>query len=380
MEKPVYEFSGAELAAADEKLKLAARIAARDALKIKAGERVLIISNPARDATLISMALYDAAQEAGGRPMLVFQPYKSQMDFAEDALIAAFEASPEVVISVSAGKLGKDRKGIASPYRYDGKSYDHIFHLKQYGEKSCRAFWSPAVTLESFARTVPVDYKLLKERCARTGAVLDEAVSVRVNAPGGTDIVIGLAGRKAKSDDGDFSTAGSGGNLPAGETFISPENGTAEGIIVFDGSISLHDKDILIKSPIKCIVKKGFVREISGGREACELRETVTLAENNAVQFEQEGRIPAGLGEIYAKNASNIGELGIGLNPAARISGNMLEDEKAFSTCHFAIGQNYDDDAPSLIHLDGLVKNPTITAFMPDGSGRIIEQNGILLE
>jgi leucyl aminopeptidase (aminopeptidase T) len=72
--------------------------------------------------------------------------------------------------------------------------------------------------------------------------------------------------------------------------------------------------------------------------------------------------------------------LGIGLNPAARISGNMLEDEKAFSTCHFAIGQNYDDDAPSLIHLDGLVKNPTITAFMPDGSKRVIEQNGVLLE
>ena len=60
------------------------------------------------------------------------------------------------------------------------------------------------------------------------------------------------------------------------------------------------------------------------------------------------------------KNARNIGELGIGLNPAASINGNMLEDEKAFHTCHFAIGQNYDNDAPSLIHLDGVVRNPTI--------------------
>jgi leucyl aminopeptidase (aminopeptidase T) len=326
------------------------------------------------------MALYDAAEEAGGRPVLVFQPYKSQMDFAEDALIAAFLASPEVVISVSAGKLGKDKKGIAEPYQYEGKSYDHIFHLKQYGEKSCRAFWSPAVTIDSFVRTVPIDYALLKKRCALAGAVLDEAVSVRVNAPGGTDILIGLIGRKSKYDDGDFSAMGSGGNLPAGETFISPENGTAEGVIVFDGSISLHDRDILIKSPIRCEVEKGFVREITGGREAYELRETVMLAERNAVQFEKEGRIPAGLGEAYAKNARNIGELGIGLNPEARISGNMLEDEKAFNTCHFAIGQNYDEDAPSLIHLDGLVKNPTITAIMTDGSERVIEQDGVLAE
>jgi leucyl aminopeptidase (aminopeptidase T) len=58
----------------------------------------------------------------------------------------------------------------------------------------------------------------------------------------------------------------------------------------------------------------------------------------------------------------------------------MLEDEKAFNTCHFAIGQNYDEDAPSLIHLDGLVKNPTIIALMPDGSERVIERNGALVE
>ncbi|MDR3356161.1 MAG: peptidase M17 [Spirochaetaceae bacterium] len=380
MEKSVYNFSGAGFAGEDEKLMSAARIAVREALGVKPGERLLLISNPARDAALISMALYDAALEAEGRPVLVFQPYKTQMDFAEDSLITAFDSSPEIVISVSAGKLGKDKKGIAAPYLYRGKSYDHIFHLKQYGEKSCRAFWSPAVTLESFVRTVPVDYGLLKERCARIGAVLDEAVYVRVRAPGGTDIVTGLAGRKAKCDDGDFRAAGSGGNLPAGETFISPENGTASGVIVFDGSISLHEKDILIKTPIRCVVEDGFVSDISGGREAYELSETVTLAERNAVQFEREGRIPAGLGDVYAKNARNIGELGIGLNPAARISGNMLEDEKAFNTCHFAIGQNYDEDAPSLIHLDGLVKNPTIVALMPDGGERVIEENGVLSE
>jgi leucyl aminopeptidase (aminopeptidase T) len=380
MEKLDCNFNNAGLAAIGSELQNAAKIAVREALKVKAGEQVLIISNPRHDAAIISMALYDAAEDAGGRPLLVFQPHKNQIDFAEEGVIAAFGALPEVVISISSGKLGKDKKGIAEPYKYDGKNYDHIFHLRQYGEKNCRAFWSPSVTLESFARTVPVDYETLKRRCAWIGAILDEAAAVRVKAPGGTDIVIGLAGRKAKYDDGDFSAAGSGGNLPAGETFISPENGTSEGIIVFDGSISLNDRDILIKSPIKCVVEKGFVSEISGGREAYELRQTVMLAEQNAGQFEKEGKILAGLGAVYAKNASNIGELGIGVNPAARISGNMLEDEKAFHTCHFAIGQNYDDDAPSLIHLDGLVKNPTIIAIMPDGGERIIEQDGILAE
>jgi len=266
-------------------------------------------------------------------------------------VIAAFDAKPEVVISISSQKLGKDKKGIAGEYSFEGKVYDHIFHLQQYGEKSCRAFWSPSVTVDSFLRTVPIDYPLLKRRAAAVGQILSAAESVRITAPGGTDIRIGLRNRQAMADDGDFSFAGAGGNLPAGESFISPENGTAEGIIAFDGSISLHDSDIIIAEPIVCAVQGGFVVDIRGGREAEALRETIQLAEENAAEFEKTGRILAGMGAVYRKNARNIGELGIGLNPQAKISGNMLEDEKAFETCHFAIGHNYDEDAPSLIHL-----------------------------
>jgi leucyl aminopeptidase (aminopeptidase T) len=298
------------------------------------------------------------------------------MDFADPAVIAAFGANPEVVISLSDEKMGKDPAGIACPYEYNGAKYDHIFHLQQYGKKTCRAFWSPSTTVESFIRTVPIDYAELKRRCAEIKQVLDAAVEVRVTAPGGTEITIGLRGRTAKTDDGDFSRPGSGGNLPAGETFISPENGTARGRICFDGSISTNEGDIVINTPIVCVVEKGFVREISGGEEAACLLRTVETAERNAREFERDGKLPAGSGEVYARNARNIGELGIGLNPEARITGKMLEDEKAFGTCHFAVGMNYDEDAPSLIHLDGLVKSPTITAFFDGGTAQVIMRDG----
>ncbi|MDR2509674.1 MAG: peptidase M17 [Spirochaetaceae bacterium] len=359
-----------------EKLADAARIAIRDVLKLNAGEQLLIITNPKTDAALISSALYDAALDCGGRPSLIFQPEKHQIDFAEKTVIAAFNARPEAVISLSSRKLGKDEQGIASPYQHEGKGYDHIFHLLQYGEKSCRAFWSPSCTLDSFIRTVPINYPLLQRRCASAGAILSEATSVRVTAPGGTDITIGLGGRLAKSDDGDFASPGSGGNLPAGEVFISPENGVSEGVIAFDGSICLLEGEILIKTPIVCAVSGGFITGISGAAEAEELKKTINAACENARAFEAQGKLPAGKGELYAKNAKNIGELGIGLNPAALITGNMLEDEKAFHTCHFAIGENYDNDAPALIHLDGLVRNPTIIAKLPCGTDFVIEKDG----
>jgi len=361
-----------------DKLKEAARIAIEVSLKVREGEQVLIISNPKPDVAAIAQALYDAGIDAKANPVLLFQPVKPQFSFAEPAVISTFEAKPEVVISLSDEKLGKDPKGIASPYRHGDSFYDHIFHLRMYGEKNCRSFWSPATTVESFIRTVPIDYAELQQRCLAVKRIMDDAVAVHVKAPGGTDIIMGLRGRTSKADDGNFSTPGTGGNLPAGETFISPENGTAQGCICFDGSISVGEGDIVIRTPIRCVVENGFVGEINGGEEAANLLQTIETAERNALEFERTGKLPAGNGAMYARNARNIGELGIGLNPAARITGKMLEDEKAFRTCHFAIGMNYDEDAPSLIHLDGLVKNPTITVIFRDGTERVIERDGEL--
>ncbi len=356
----------------------AAAIAISGSLKVKEGEKVLIVTNPDPEVDAISRALYDASVDAGAQPVIVYQGVKTQLDFAHEAVIASFGCQPEVFISMSAEKLGKDRAGIAAPYGSGDTRFDHVFHWQLYGAKTCRSFWSPSVTLDSFLRTVPIDYEVLSRRCAAIKDILDRAVAVRVSAPGGTDVRIGLRGRAAKSDDGNFSTPGSGGNLPAGETFVSPENGTAEGMICFDGSISLHDGDIIIHRPIACRVEKGYIVSIEGGEEASALLETVTLAEKNAWEYEKTGKIPEGMGAEYAKNARNIGELGIGLNPKASVSGNMLEDEKAFRTCHFAVGHNYDEDAPALIHLDGLVKEPTIVAIMEDGSELEIERGGDL--
>jgi aminopeptidase len=60
------------------------------------------------------------------------------------------------------------------------------------------------------------------------------------------------------------------------------------------------------------------------------------------------------------KNARHLGELGIGLNPKARPTDNLMEAEKAWKTVHFAIGANFDNDAPALIHQDCLVLSPSM--------------------
>ncbi|HAK44911.1 MAG TPA: peptidase M17 [Spirochaeta sp.] len=362
----------------DQDLAKAAEIAVTDVLKVKKDEKVLIVTNPIGDVAEISYALYDAALKAGGKPVLMFQPVKNQMSFAADEVIGAIGSVPEVLISMSAEKLGKDKAAIVNPFKTaDGKEIDNTFHYLMETKKT-RSFWSPGVTKELFKKTVPIDYDRLKKEAAAVDDILTKADFVTITSPAGTDLKIGLKGRDAMLDNGDFSIPGEGGNLPAGETFISPELGTSNGRLVFDGSISLYNGDMLLDEPVDLQVVDGFVTTVKGGRGAGLLLETIELGEKNAVKFEAEGKIPAGTGAVYKKNARNLGELGIGLNPSAGIDGNMLGDEKAYRTIHIAIGSNYDEDAKALIHCDCLVKDPTVTAVYPDGTEHVFLDGGDL--
>lgn len=374
----MYSLSDAAGFTRDEAVARAARIAVERSLRLQAGEKILIVTNPQREVFEIACAVYDAAVAVGASPSLIVQGIKSQTDYAEEAVISAFDSKPDAFVSLSAEKLGKDRGGIATPYDWNGTEYDHIFHYQLRGARTLRAIWSPGLTRAMFAKTVPIDYEALAQRCAKVAAALEGAESVRITNENGTDISIGLAGRKPRVDDGDFSKPGEGGNLPAGEVFISPALGSATGVIVFDGSIAAASGCILIREPIRCHVEGGFVVAVEGGAEARELEASLARGEETARDLERSGSFSHEKAAVYIRNARAIGELGIGLNPAAEIVGNMLEDEKAFRTCHFAIGSNYDDDAPALIHLDGLVSRPNIVA-VKGGREILIEREGELL-
>lgn len=377
-----------------DKSRTPAQVVVQDVVKVKKGERVLIIANPATSE--IAQDLYSASCDSGAVTTLMYQPDKTSFDNANPEVLAAIASEPEVCFSISNIKLGKDPAATANPYvAEDGQKYTHIFDYLLDGKKSMRGAWTPGITPDMMNRTAAIDYKELQSRCSSLTEIFKGAVSVHVTAPAGTDLIIPVNGRALLSDDGDFSKPGTGGNIPAGEVFISPvvggsqlksEDGTVleqqsdgcEGTIVYDGSMTFSDGDSILETPITCKVSAGYVTDITGGAEARRLLKTIVEAELRPFVLEKEGKLPKGQAEIYKKNARNIGELGIGLNPAANITGNMLEDEKAFHTCHFAIGENYDNDAPSLIHLDGVVRDPTIVLIYADGTQRTILEKGVL--
>ncbi|MCE5257286.1 MAG: aminopeptidase [Spirochaetaceae bacterium] len=363
------------------RIKKAAETAILSCLAIKKGEKLLIVSNPDTEQAQIAEALHAVALEHEIQSKLVYQPVKTQADFAEPYVIEALAAKPDAVISISTEKMGKDRESLQHPrLAPNGKSYDHIFDYLMYGTKEMRSFWSPHVTLDMFSRTVDIDYRLMRKRAAILKSLLDQASAIMIRAPGGTDICLGIEGRETFIDDGDFGEKGKGGNLPAGEVFISPALKSGDGHIVFDGSIADIAGDIVIKEPIDCTVSGGFVMEAKDSAEAEQLEKAMQHGMEMASRMSREGKMAPEEALRYATNARHLGELGIGLNAMAKIGGNMLEDEKVYGTCHFAIGANYDDDAPALIHLDGLVRRPTMTALFPAGNELTFMRDGSLIE
>lgn len=207
---------------------------------------------------------------------------------------------------------------------------------------------------EMFFSSMRVDWHALSERTNRLAEAVNSAVEIFVETPNGTRMRIGKAGRQAEGDDGLLTTAGSFGNLPAGEVYLAPLEGTSEGIMVLE-----YGPTRKLSSPLKLIVINGMVTDIIGDephREWLERR----FAESS-------------------KNR-NIAELGIGTNDRATRPDNILEAEKILGTIHIALGDNsgFGGTVQTPFHEDYVFYSPTLTAIAADGSRTELLRQGVL--
>jgi leucyl aminopeptidase (aminopeptidase T) len=174
------------------------------------------------------------------------------------------------------------------------------------------------------------DYRQIAADCRAWADVLTRATEVRVRTPYGTDLRFSLEGRPGQVDDGFYDGTGADtwGNLPAGEAYAIPLEGTGEGrLVVPAGWYPKLDQDMVLR------IQKGEVVELQGGGavgdEFCQL-------------------FQLGSDDPVHKARRNLAELGIGTNPNARSPDNVLEAEKIKGTVHIGIGDN--------IHMGGTVE------------------------
>jgi leucyl aminopeptidase (aminopeptidase T) len=166
-----------------------------------------------------------------------------------------------------------------------------------------------------------VDHKEIARHCQVIADRLTAAEHATVRTLYGTDLTFSLKGRRGQVDNGLYGTApGMWGNLPAGETYAVPLEGTGQG---------------------RLVVPAGWYPELEADMTfTFEAGEVVELAGGGAVGDEFRDMLQLGSDDPAARRRRNLAELGIGTNPNAKRPDNVLEAEKIKGTVHIAIGDN----------------------------------------
>ena len=219
------------------------------------------------------------------------------------------------------------------------KSLSHTRARENAIKTGARIASMPGITKDTMQRALNINFNKIKAINERLISKLKNKSNIKITTKLGTKVEFEIKNRKWMSDDGIiYNKKRAFGNLPGGEIFIAPLEGKANGTIIVDASVGGLGK---VDKNIKINVKNGFIEKIKGGK--------------TAIQFKK---------SLKNKLYKNVAELGIGTNYKAKITGNVLEDEKVAGTCHIAFGNNkhFGGKVDVPFHVDVVIKKPTIYA------------------
>ena len=299
----------------------AAETAIDQCLDVRPGEAVVVVTDDDRAA--IGEALYAAALGATDDATILRYPPAEQHGTEPPTPVAAAMTESDVFLAPTTKSLSHTRaRGAAC-------------------DAGARGATLPGITEDVFTTGLDANYAAIEAACDDVLGQVAGADEIRVTSPTGTDITFGIGDREWLADTGMVHDPGEFSNLPAGEVFVAPE--TATGTYVVDGTMMPHG---LLEDDqrLRFEVEDGVVTEI----------------DDEAIRADVEAAA-----ESVGDAAYNLAELGIGTNVGVdELVGSVLLDEKAGGTVHIAIGDNAgiggDTDAP--IHLDGILRNPTVYA------------------
>ena len=284
-------------------------------LNVRAGEQVLIVTD---DKKLpIGTALYNAAQDLGAEALLMAMTPRQVSGEEPPAAVAAAMKAADVVIAPMATSITHTRAKIEA------------------AKAGARVATMPNITEDMFSQgAMTADYDQVMDLTLRVTELLTKAATARIEKDGCV-LTLDLTGRPGIPSPGVYREKGQSGNLPSGEAYIAPLEDGSNGEMVIDGSMVGLGK---LDEPLRVRVDGGKLKEITGpGAEK--------------------------LGVLLANDRNaTLCELGIGTNHAARVTGIILEDEKAYHTVHIAFGTNigFQGTNKADCHIDGVILNPTL--------------------
>ncbi len=311
----------------EERLHAISDMVVQTCMDIRRGENVLIVCDPT--TAEIGQSLHIATQKRSDRVLLIVMPKSRHHGEEPPSPVAALMRQQQVVIA-------------ATKY-----SLTHTRAARQALKDGARIATMPGMTFELYTEGgMTADFQDVKRRISNIANFLRRRRIINVKSESGTDVTFEVNWRDWKLDDnGICNRPRMLTNLPAGKVFILPKEGTMNGTIVIDGSWD----STLIDEPVEFIVEDGTVVDVKGGTLAATIRQSY-------------GEVAKKLKAKDRESVWTVAEFGFGMNPSARLVGNVLEDEKRMGSCYFSIGDNTGLGGTSNagIHVSGVLSEPSV--------------------
>lgn len=232
-------------------------------------------------------------------------------------------------------------------------SLSHTRAREKASKKGARLASMPGLEYSMLLDDGPLaaDYRAIREETGRLADLLTEAKMARVTTELGTDLTFSVEKRAGGADTGIMGSKGQWGNLPGGEAYIAPVEGTAWGRLVLPAGWYFE-----LEEDMELEFADGYVMSVKGGGKVGEgFRKLLSLEDDKL------------------KHRRNCAELGIGTNPKAKKPDNVLEAEKIKGTVHIAIGDSshLGGVTESDLHEDFVLPEPTLYL-----DGKIVIEKG----
>ncbi|WP_316572451.1 aminopeptidase [Neobacillus sp. YIM B06451] len=284
-------------------------------LNILENDQILIVTDP--DSHEAANIFYEAGVALGNETMLMEMMTRTKSGEEPPKPVAEAMKAADVILCITHHSL------------------THTKARKDASAAGARVATMPGITMDMLQEgAITADYSEVEQLTNEYCRLLEEGETVTISK-GGSQLSFSIKGRKAIPSTGVFRNKGESGNLPSGESYIAPIENSANGKIFVDGSIAGVG---VVSEPVLLTVEDGRLTDATGkeGKRLLDL-----LGDGN-------GRI--------------IAEFGIGTNKKARLTGNVLEDEKVYGTVHIAFGSNkpFGGTNEAGVHIDCVITEPTV--------------------
>jgi leucyl aminopeptidase (aminopeptidase T) len=288
----------------------------RNCLGLQENETFVVVSDDMKKE--LAESLYEAGKSLGAEAMLLVMKEREKSGEEPPAAVAAAMVSAQVVVCITKHSL------------------THTQARKKAAAAGARLATMPGITEDMFLEgAIAADYTQVKALTEKVTGILTQGKQVRIEKDGYA-LSFSIEERCGVPSTGMYLNPGESGNLPSGEGYIAPVEGTASGQLLVDGSIAGIGK---LDTPMLLTVEQGRLVRAEGGEAGEKLLQMLG---------DGDGRL--------------LGEFGIGTNDKARITGVVLEDEKVYGTIHVAFGSNntFGGSIAAGVHIDCVVKQPDV--------------------